>query len=275
MRSNLHNEALPGKGDAQSHGNSSPLVNPRIEDIDVKYPQVPPLYRSAWQMSDEELPYDENWQETLGKALAAVEAAKKTLSQLQHTEGAPMSPARLKSLQQSLLFANHQLDDIITATTRQYPLPQRTFFDIASGNPKLEPYLPKVIVDHPERLVIWIPALPPARRTVDNHLFKEFEGLVQSLGDRPHFQQWHGDFIHVFHPTSLRGIRDVDNYNYKPIIDALALALGLRDCTDQFSSAQYNLISEKIQPGCYLHVSKRCEKVPFFQFFEDLILASM
>lgn len=275
MHSNLHKELLTSSGEAQSLGNSSPLFNPRMEDLDAMYPQVQPLYRPAWQDSDEALPLDEEWQQALGKALAAVEAAKKTLCQFQHTGEAPMTPARLKSLQQSLLFANHQLDDIITTLTRQYPLQQRSFYSIAHGNPKLEPYLPKVIVDHPERLVIWLPALPPARRTVDNHVFKEFEGLLQNLGDRPQFQQWHCDFIHIFHPTSLRGIRDVDNYNYKPLIDALTLALGARDCTDQFSSAQYNLLSEKLKPGCYIHVSKRCEKVPFFHFFEDLILTSM
>ena len=274
MHSNSHDELLP-IGAEQFRENSSPLFSSRMEDLDANYPQVPPLYRSAWQMSDEEISHDEKWQQALGKALAAVEAAKKTLCQFQHTGEAPMTPARLKSLQQSLLFANHQLDDIITTLTRQYPLQQRSFYSIAHGNPKLEPYLPKVIVDHPERLVIWLPALPPARRTVDNHVFKEFEGLLQNLGDRPQFQQWHCDFIHIFHPTSLRGIRDVDNYNYKPLIDVLALALGARDCTDQFSSAQYNLLSEKLKPGCYIHVSKRCEKVPFFHFFEDLILTSM
>ena len=275
MHSNLHKELLTSSGEAQSLGNSSPLFNPRMEDLDAMYPQVQPLYRPAWQDSDEALPLDEEWQQALGKALAAVEAAKKTLCQFQHTGEAPMTPARLKSLQQSLLFANHQLDDIITATTKQYPLPERSFFDIASGNPKLEPYLPKMIVDHPDRLVIWMPVLPPARRTVDSHIFKEFDGLLQTIGDRPQFQQWHSDFIHVFHPTALRGIRDVDNYNYKPLIDALALAFGTRDCTDKFSSAQYNLLTERIQPGCYIHISKRCEKVPFFQFFEDLILASV
>lgn len=275
MRNNLHNEALPERGEAQSPGNSSPLVHPSTTELLMQYPQVPALYRPAWQDSDEALPLDEEWQQALQKTLAAVEAAKKTLCQLQHTGEAPMTPAQLKSLQQSLLFANHQLDDIITATTRQYPLPQRSFLSIASGNPNLEPYLPKLIIDHPDHLIIWLPALPPARRTVDTHIFKEFDGLLQTIGDRPQFQQWHCDFIHVFHPTALMGIRDVDNYNYKPLIDALTLAFGTHDCTDKFSSAQYNLLSEKLQPGCYIHVSKRCEKVPFFQFFEKLILANM
>ena len=89
--------------------------------------------------------------------------------------------------------------------------------------------------------------------------------------DFAHFNKWHCDFIHVYHPDDANGIYDVDNYAYKPIIDAFVRALRSRDSLDHFSCGMYNFGSKNLKIGTYIHIYKRDEKVSLFRDFEELI----
>lgn len=99
-----------------------------------------------------------------------------------------------------------------------------------------------------------------------------FQELQEMLWDTQfaHFDKWHCDFIHVYSGEDFEGIYDVDNYAYKPIIDAFVGALRTRDNFDHFSFSMYNYRSETLKKGCFIHVYKRDEKVAVFQKIEEL-----
>lgn len=89
--------------------------------------------------------------------------------------------------------------------------------------------------------------------------------------DFAHFKKWHCDFIHVYHPDDAGGVYDVDNYAYKPIIDAFTRAFRTGDRLEHCSFSMYNYSSENIKTGTYIYICNRDEKVAFFQDFEKLV----
>ena len=73
-------------------------------------------------------------------------------------------------------------------------------------------------------------------------------------------------FFHIFTPQEsccILGAKDAENYLYKPFIDALALSLRITDSPFTFSYSAYNLASKNTNPGCYIKITKRAEKVGF------------
>ena len=71
------------------------------------------------------------------------------------------------------------------------------------------------------------------------------------------------------------GVKDVDNYASKPVIDALARAFCTNDAYDNFSYSMFNYPSKNIKIGCYVHVYKRAKKVELFHDFEELALTAL
>lgn len=79
------------------------------------------------------------------------------------------------------------------------------------------------------------------------------------------------DCFHIYHPDRNGGVLDVDNYNFKPIIDTVALAMHAKDSRDNFSMSQYNIPDYSIKPGYYFHVYKRDQKVQILRNFQNKI----
>lgn len=240
----------------------------RKEDLRAKYPDVPPEQREVWERSDLELPQNHEWHNLISKARTAISKADSICANLL-SPTQKMAPKQLNILLNNLRGTVHRLEDLMKELRWSYPLLNNNWYDIAVSDPLLQDEMPQLLENTPDRILIYTPNLPPNYNGTNSLYFLEFQGFLQTHR-LCNFKKWHCDFIHVYDDKP-DGIFDADNYFYKPIIDALARAIGSFDCTDWFSYSKYNLPSKTIRKGCYIQITNRDEKVGFFQEFEGRI----
>lgn len=249
--------------------NDAPQYDPMLEEIHSQYPSVPHPHDLTWYRSDENAKQDAEWSAALDATATALSNAATACRQINtHTERtAPDTILRYKTeLLQALSSAEH----ILAELEFKYPLPQQNLYTIATQSKALQDFIPRLLLNTSDRIILWLPTLPAKSRAANGHIFAELKGLLRA-NTFASFPYWHCDFIHVFREDCRLGVRDVDNYPYKPIIDALVLGLSTRDSTDHFSCAMYNHFSSAIKPGCYISICRREEKVQFFTDFDNLI----
>jgi hypothetical protein len=243
-----------------------------LEIIYQQYPGVPAPYPLTWDRNDTELPLDDEWQHMLQATATALHRAVDVCNQLADRSERTTRNGLIHN-KNALLCAIHKAEDLVAKLSTLYPLPTLSNYRIARSNLDLAPRTPALLHNGAERILIWLPRLPSKKRGTNSLLFQELQELLAE-SDLPHLDKWHCDFIHIYHPNNLTGILDVDNYDYKPVIDALTLALTTQDSFDHFSLSMYNLPHTELNPGCYIHISKRNEKVGFFQDFIKFVQAS-
>lgn len=241
------------------------------KELERLYPIVPEDVRPIWDRADELHPRNESLHTMIQTAMESIAKATVAL-QVEMGRQNRMTPQRRTQYRDAMTEAIHKLEDLLEELSLHYPLPigkEGYLLDIGT-----EPCgeLPRIILDTPEEIIIWMKRLPPKGENAKSLGVSELRRLLYSR-DLPHFKKWHCDFIHVYSPDKPVGMLDVDNYLYKPIIDLLAMALFAKDSLDNFSYALYNLPSETIKSGTYIHIFKREEKVLFFQNFEEQILS--
>ncbi len=244
-------------------------------DIQKEYPGVPTPYCISWQRSDADAPHDLERTENLEKAAVSLERAAQLLRQLA-TRTDPMTPSHFKSCTNKLAEAIGRAEAQLSELRMDYPLPleaRHALYD--EENIFLRQNRPRILLNREDRIIIWLPRMPRISRANNNLVFAELHDLLH-LTALPHISQWHCDFIHVFEDgADPLGIRDVDNYPYKPVIDALSRALRTWDTGFDFSCAMYNITSNSIAPGSYINICKKEEKVQFFTDFETSVLPFM
>ena len=240
-----------------------------LNQIYQQYPGVPDPYPLAWDKSDRELPQDLAWQKMLKATATALCRGAEVCEHLSAKHGRTTCSGLVQD-KNTLLCAIHKAEDLVSELTLNYPLPISGNYRVARENPDLAARIPALLHNDASRILIWMPTLPSKKRGSNSLIFSELQEMLQ-VNHFTHLDQWHCDFIHIYHPNNLAGILDVDNYSYKPVIDALTLALASQDSFDHFSFSAYNLPHLTLKPGCYIHICKREEKVPFFQFFEEMI----
>ena len=240
-----------------------------LETIYQQYPGIPDPYPLTWDRSDVELPHNEEWQKQLQVTAAALRRATEVCEQLAARSERTTRNGLIHD-KNTLLCAVHKAEDLVAELTMHYPLPNPSNYKIARSNPDLAPRIPTLLHNSADRILIRMPRLPSKKRGTSSLVFQELRDLLQE-NNIPHLDKWHCDFVHVYHPDNLTGILDVDNYDYKPVIDTLTLALLTQDSIDHFSLSMYNLPHTELNPGCYIHISKRNEKVGFFQNFVLLV----
>lgn len=256
---------------------SEPISDdPILLELRRKYPGVPDLYREKWLMSDEaHLNNSGEWKNLLNATGKATQDVSTICSYLAKETGS-MSLERLRAEKKALLYALHKIEDLLEALDWSYPTEDRNCIKLAKDVPALTGRIPEILVKTEDRILIWMPRLPATAKWARSVGYKELTDLLyQECANLPRLGQWHCDFFHVFDPQNLVGVRDVDNYAYKPIIDSLARALCANDGYDNFSCAMFNYPSETLKIGCYIHIYKRAEKVAFFQDFERLASAAL
>ena len=240
----------------------------------AEYPDVPDPHQIAWATSDQETRSSNDWHAYLSKTKAALIAAAKECDVLAAATQ-KTTPASLTATINRLKAALYKTEDTLAALHDMYPLPSvRTPSDLAAQSDTAIP-APVQLNHSNDQILFWLPSLPNKSRGANSHLYTVFRALLQVHQFAP-FGAWHCDFIHVFSPSNegaILGARDVDNYPYKPFIDALVLALRSPDEAFNFSFGAYNMLSDRIKSGCYISITKRTQKVGFFQEFENQILA--
>lgn len=243
--------------------------HPARPESAVHYRGVPEAQQHIWTRSDEELPSNHDWKNLLSKTKKSLSDAA-TLCEDLAAPTERMTIHRRNQYIGILATALHKVNELLYEVRWHYPLPNDNWYNLASANPEVAFEMPTLLVNTPDLILIHLPTLPPTRDAGANIIYQEFTGFLR-LHKLSYFHKWHCDFIHVYNKNTL--VLDTDNYNFKPIIDALTLALGSRDCTDRFSYSNYNLPSETISAGCYIRITKREEKVGFFRDFEECVSA--
>lgn len=242
------------------------------KELERLYPKVPQDIRPVWDRTDAEHSTNAKLRASLH---ASIHASTKAISAIQAEIGREgrMTPQKRSQYKNILSEAVHKLEEQIDTISLSYPLPiDRDGYLLDIGTDTCD-HLPSIILDTPEKIIIWMKRLPSKNESTRTLSITELRQLLYSHNLTP-FKSWHCDFIHVYSPDNPTGIRDVDNYLYKPIIDLLAMALFAKDSLNNFSYAMYNLPSETLKSGTYICICKREEKVQFFQDFENQILAN-
>lgn len=248
------------------------MIPPYVKEIYQLYPDVPAPHPLKWDENDTTLPQDPQWQKTLQNTAAALRQAAEVCDQLS-AKTERTTPKGLTQGKNALLCAVHYAEDLVAELSMHYPLPSASNYKIAKSNPDLASRIPVLRLNSEDSILIWMPRLPSKKRGTDSMVFQELREMLWE-NDFAHINKWHCDIIHIYRPNDLTGILDADNYFYKPVIDAIALALRSKDSRDHFSYSLYNFPHETIKPGCYIHVYKREEKVAIFRDFEGLISRS-
>lgn len=244
-----------------------------LYDLDEKYPDVPHHYQVRWKSSDENLPQDDEWKETLDKTIAAATKVIETCQMLrQRTEQptTPMTPRLLKRTEDAIRYGVHQTEDLFSTLRSRYLLPAfHNYLEFKTEGPLAE-CLPQVLVNDAEQILIWMPPLPPIQK-VRKYTSIFFDELTELLFTTTfhRMRHWHCNFIHAYHPRDTAGVADVDNYAYKPIIDLLATALRAPDSLDHFSYGMFNYPTEMLKPGCYIYIFERSKMLDFLRKFEQ------
>ena len=236
-----------------------------------RYPEVSDDYRQSWYLSDDIAHKNDERATTTNKLIALMEQSISACRQLQ-TQTEPMTPKLLSSYVLPLTQVIHAAQDTLQSLELDYPHPTNNAYSRMLEDDSLAQVAPKLLLNTEEQIVIWTEMLPAKTASAYALLLDEFEAFLHKH-TLAHFTDWHCDFIHVHPTTSLLGIRDADNYPYKPFIDALSRAVFAPDSYDHFSYASYNYPCDNIPAGCYICITKRSRKVPFFQDFEILVRA--
>lgn len=249
-----------------------PYLPPYLNTLPNCYPGVPDPYYYSWERTDIYTKHTADHEALLNRTDTALQQAREVCQSL-HQRKKPMTVHDLHTIKTTVLHALHSLDEVLTTLTLNYPLPNKTAYSLIAENSDLKKFAPELLLNTQERILIRLPAMPRKSRATSSHLYHEFIGLLRA-NRFSSFPYWHCDFIHVYHPENIRGIKDVDNYPYKPIIDALARSLTTKDSNTHFSCGMYNHVSETTKPGSYIVIYKLDEKVRFFQDFEELANSS-
>lgn len=240
-----------------------------------RYADVPEQYYPRWMESDQSLSINGYWPELLVATDNAVQEVSAVCRYLE-TKTDRMTVGRLRAEKASLLRAVHKMEDLFDELDSHYPTDGMSIYDLAKQDTTLTDHIPEILLNDSDQVLLWTPRLPPKNKWARNIGYKELQDLLQKESDNlPHFDQWHADFFHVFHPRNLVGVKDVDNYACKPIIDTLARAFYTNDAYDNFSFSMFNHPSENLKIGCFIHIYNRSEKVGFFQQFDEFALAAL
>ena len=243
------------------------------EAIRHRYPGVPPPYHLVWARSDENAGLNTERKVALLKAAAAMDKASATCRTLA-SKTTNMTCVELAEHRNKLAEAVHRGEDQLADLRYMYPMPTNHRYSNTPSNEGLREFTPRLLTNTVDHVLFWIPPLPAKSLRANNLIFAEFTDLLHAH-IFPHFGQWHCDFFHVHKEDDLTGVRDVDNYPYKPIIDALSNTFFAKDSYDNFSCAMYNISSNRLRPGCYIDVCKRAQKVRILTDFEEYAASIM
>lgn len=111
-----------------------------------------------------------------------------------------------------------------------------------------------------DSITIHIPYLEmPHRKQGGNSLVERLlAALVRKNIDQfPHWHIWQARFFFVFSESTKTKPKDVDNYDYKRIIDLLAFALGSSDNAVHFAMSMETIFTDQIASGIYIEISPR------------------
>ena len=241
---------------------------PQPQSVTPNYPDVGEHYASIWLRSDTEAAANEEWQTLLNNAETALRHAADVVASLRAREK-PMTPTAQNRYRVELVRAIHRTEDLVMEMLLRYPLPRKHPL-ICTGED--EQFCPKVLFKSNSRVIVWLPFVPARSQKFSSKeiILSELHSVLRDA-DLPSIPSWHCDFMNIYHSEKVGGILDVDNFDWKPIIDTIARAMKTPDGFNRFSCSMYDFVSDQLKIGCYIQISKRDEKIPFFRDFEKFI----
>lgn len=111
-----------------------------------------------------------------------------------------------------------------------------------------------------ESITIHIPYLEMPHRTQGGNSLVErvLATLIRKNIDRlPNWYNWQAKFFLVFPASTKQFPRDVDNYDYKRIIDLIAFGLGSSDNAIHFAMSSETIFTDKITSGVFIEITPR------------------
>lgn len=122
---------------------------------------------------------------------------------------------------------------------------------------RLELYSSIQIRQFEDSVEIYLPYIP-GKRQIERQFISEllFQRLLDE-GPYPHWDRVHVLFTHVYPSNLSRLPKDVDNFNYKPIIDYLAAALRFSDAASTCSLEMRAEFRDDITAGAYIQITPR------------------
>ena len=160
-----------------------------------------------------------------------------------------------REISQSLLA----VENILYAYFEHSKLDPESVWDFILDNHDAE--TPSCWLQIRDRLIVArLPYMTLARRWKNGTSVAEkaFAALIYHNYDSfPHWNKWQAKFYHVFPEKTSSIPRDVDNYDYKKIIDLIAFALGASDNATHFSMSMETVFDDSNPPGVYIEITPK------------------
>lgn len=122
-------------------------------------------------------------------------------------------------------------------------------------------------------ILISMPYLPP-RNITKVHMYADLlAGKLASL-ELPKWPCWQAEICQVYSPANIRCARDVDNSDYKHLIDILVIYLGGSDAAGCFGMTIDAQVSNTLPGGTYVKVSPKHPVNPVIASWEQILTKS-
>lgn len=104
-------------------------------------------------------------------------------------------------------------------------------------------------------VTIRLPSLPHRYKGNQDMIAQLLAAKIHLCPQFPQWRIWHAEFIHLY-PKKYKSIpRDVDNYNYKKVIDVIAYGLHTSDDAEHFDMAMTTVYSDDYELGVYVQIT--------------------
>ncbi len=119
---------------------------------------------------------------------------------------------------------------------------------------------------HTDFVIFKLPFLPPRGkgRRAEDILGDALLAKLSSVHSFPRWDGYHAEFIHVFPKDAEQSAKDVDNYEYKRVIDIIAFAMHFSDSPSVFSMEMRAVFTDELPSGVYIEITPKSSENAVF-----------
>lgn len=119
---------------------------------------------------------------------------------------------------------------------------------------------------YPNSVHVYLPYLPKQYHGNMDMLHHLLHKKISTVSNFPRWTCWTASFYIVYPESTQSFPRDVDNYNYKKVIDTLAESLYTNDNAYHFSFDKItSVFTDKTPPGVYIEITPKSSENPIFE----------
>lgn len=119
-----------------------------------------------------------------------------------------------------------------------------------------------------DHVTIHMPYIPGRARRKNTLINDLLAAKLFSVPNFPKWEKYHLEFFHVYPPDTSDTPRDLDNYDYKRIIDLIAFTMKSTDCPCACSFGMQPVFTDEIPHGVYIEITPKNSENAVFPKWE-------